>query len=812
MSDNSGGGIIKKVLLAFALGTGAVVIALSISYFGLNKMLTVVYDLGTPNEKLKTLNNLYRKAAALNDQQRIDAIKNPNKPDRDFLEESNELLIILDSLIGMKWKDTVQMARLEQMKNIVRKRNDYFLSYLRLRSKELKDKVMARKFDSLSEMLSKQSITTDSSVRTSQKKSTTITYLQDTVTTEGQKRSFLSKLFKKRPGPESAPLPDRTVTEEVQVTVDTIAIAQNNRKLAEASKLINQLGISEFNMRRRLADRELALLATSRELFSELVGIVHLVEVEELEGVRKNNEAALDVVDESGSVIVAILLVFSMMAAALIYLIIIDVTRSNFYREGLIREKERAEELSQVKERFLSNMSHEIRTPLQAIIGYSEQLRLNPLADADTAIKAISNSSEHLLHIVNEVLDYTRLESGKIEFEKKEFYPLEIAEEVASALHLQAERKGLELIFDTTMSSNELAQGDEFRLRQILYNLLGNAIKFTPKGQVKLIVSGFVDKQKLRMKFEVSDTGIGIRPKDIERIFHRFEQASATVGSTYGGTGLGLTIVKMLVEGQGGKIHVRSAEGMGSSFFVDISYTHKPSPKTPFVSLAARTPKDIRVLVLDDDHTIVELCGFMLSNINVPFETHPNPQELFTTDIHPNITHILMDIRMGNVNGVELHDSLKKRVKKNVKMFAMTAIAQDNLNLDQFDGVLRKPFRAEDLYRLLGGEDRFSMVRKMTNNDDELFQSVLADFVGETNRDILSVEKAISEKKDGELLLLVHRLAGRTNQFGFPELSLSLRRMEKELEEGGSSADLKDRWALIKDDISAALLTINLAI
>jgi signal transduction histidine kinase/FixJ family two-component response regulator len=805
MSDNSGGGIIKKVLLAFALGTGAVVIALSISYFGLNKMLTVVYDLGTPNVKLKTLNNLYRKAAALNDQQRIDAIKNPNKPDRDFLEESNELLIILDSLIAMQWKDTVQVYRLEQMKRIVQKRNTLFLSYLRLRTNEIKDKAMARKFDSLSEMLSKESITADSSVRTSQKKSTTITYLQDSLPTEGQKRSFFSKLFKKRPGPESAPLPDRTVTEEVQVTVDTIAIAQNSRKLAEASKLINQLGMSELSKRKKLADRELALLATSRELFSELVGIVHLVEVEELEAVRKNNEAALDVVDESGSIIVAILLVFSMMAAALIYLIVIDVTRSNFYREGLIREKERAEELGQVKERFLSNMSHEIRTPLHAIIGYSEQLRLNPLADADTAIRAISNSSEHLLHIVNEVLDYSRLESGKIEFEKKEFYPLELAEEVAEALRVQAEKKGLELIFDTTMASNELAEGDEFRLRQILYNLLGNAIKFTSKGQVKLIVSDFVDKERLRMKFEISDTGIGIRPKDIERIFHRFEQADPAIGNTHGGTGLGLTIVKMLVEGQGGKIHVRSAEGKGSSFIVEISYAHKQSKRPSLALPPAGTQKDIRVLVLDDDHTIVELCGLMLSNINVPFETHPNPEELFKSDINSNISHILMDIRMGNVNGVELHASLKKRVRKNVKIFAMTAIAHGNL--DQFDGVLRKPFRAEDLYRLLGS-DRFSVVRKMTNNDEELFQSVMSDFIEETNKDVLSVEKAIDEEKDQELLLLVHRLAGRTNQFGFSELSLGLRQMERELELGAASNNLKLRWTEIKEHIHAALLTI----
>jgi signal transduction histidine kinase/FixJ family two-component response regulator len=794
--DTSGGNIIKKVLLAFALGTGAVLIALSISYFGLNKMLTVVYDLGTPNERLEILNNLYRKTTALNEQQRIDAIKNPNKPDRDFLGESNELLLILDSLVAMPWSDSLQVKRLNAMQDIIKKRNNLFLSYLRLRSNVTKNKVMARKFDSLTEMLSDENITADTSVRTSQTKSTTITYLSDTTKTEGQKKSFLSKLFKKR-SQVQVPLPDRTVTEEVETTVDTIAVAMTNSKLAEASRLIDELGMNELNMRKKLADRELALLATSRDLFRQLVDIVHLVEAEELENVRDINAAALDVVDDSSTVIVAILLVFSLTAAALIYLIIIDVTRSNFFRLGLVREKERAEELSLVKERFLSNMSHEIRTPLQAIIGYSEQLRSNPHADTQLAIKAIGSSSEHLLHIVNEVLDYSRLESGKIEFEKKEFYPLEIAEEVASALQVQAEKKGLKLIFDATIADNELVEGDEFRLRQVLYNLLGNAIKFTSHGQVKLNVIGAVDGNKFRMTFEVSDTGIGIKPGDQHRIFHRFEQASATVGNLYGGTGLGLTIVKMIVEGQNGKVRVASKEGQGSTFTVDLSYARK-TPKVQTVEAGQiAVPANMRVLILDDDVLIMDICKLMLSNVGVPYVVHNNPEELFNSNIDPDVTHILMDIRLGNVNGIELCRSLRKRINRSVRIFAMTALAETKTSqgsLDHFDGVLRKPFRSDDLYGLLGLHDRFAVVRKMTNHDEKLFQSVLADFVGETDRDILAVEKAISEEQNEAMLVLVHRLSGRVNQFGFGSLSSALRQMEKELETGGAAVRMKERW------------------
>ncbi len=811
MMDKSGGNIIKKVLLAFALGTGAIVIALSISYFGLNKMLTVVYDLGAPNEKLKTLNNLYRKTTALNEQQRIDAIKNPNKPDRDFLNESNELLTILDSLIGMQWKDTIQLQRLREMQDIIKRRNNAFLSYLRLRSNVTKDKVMAQKFDTLANMLSKENITIDTSVRTSQTKSTTITYLKDTAETEEQKRSFFSKIFRKR-SEVQAPLPDRTVTEEVQVTVDTISVAQNNAKLAEATRLIDELGMNELNMRKKLADRELALLATSRDLFSQLVGIVHLVEAEELAQIRFNNEQALNVVDDSSSVIVSILLIFSLMAAALIYLIVIDVTRSNFFREGLVREKERAEELTLVKERFLSNMSHEIRTPLQAIIGYAEQLRSNPLANADVAVKAIGDSSEHLLHIVNEVLDYSRLESGKIEFEKTEFYPLEIAEEVASALRVQAEKKGLKLVFDTSMTTNELAEGDQFRLRQVLYNLIGNAIKFTSTGQVKLNVNGVVEKERLKMTFEVSDTGIGIKSGDINRIFHRFEQASATVGNLYGGTGLGLTIVKMIVEAQGGKIQVKSKEAEGSTFTVELTYPRRSAQQTTADVRQLATPPGMRVLILDDDVLIVDVCKLMLSNAGIPFTTHDNPEELFETGVDPGITHILIDIRLGNVNGVELCRSLRKRVDKSVRMFAMTAMAEtitQHGNLNEFDGVLRKPFRSEDLYSVLGLHDRFAVVRKMTNNDEQLFQSVLADFVGETDKDILMVEKAINEQQDEAMLVLVHRLSGRVNQFGFANLSSALRQVEKELEKGGAAAKMKERWLELKERLKLMMSEVK---
>jgi DNA-binding response OmpR family regulator len=220
----------------------------------------------------------------------------------------------------------------------------------------------------------------------------------------------------------------------------------------------------------------------------------------------------------------------------------------------------------------------------------------------------------------------------------------------------------------------------------------------------------------------------------------------------------------------------------------------------------------MHVLVLDDDKLIVELCTLMLSNGGVPYETHQHPEELFKSGIDPKITHVLMDIRLGNVNGVELCRSLRTRVGKSLKIIAMTAMADSKVlrdSLDDFDGVLRKPFRSDELYALLGTNDRFSVVRKMTNNDEELFQSVLADFMGETDRDIQAVEKAIADQRSDTMLLLVHRLSGRVGQFGFRDLSTSLRQIEIELEKGGAAEKMKERWNELKERLVAALAEIR---
>src|SRR5688572_17847334 len=335
---------------------------------------------------------------------------------------------------------------------------------------------------------------------------------------------------------------------------------------------------------------------------------------------NQNNDHAVSLVTESMLRISILLIVFFICAAFLVYLIWVDITRSNYYKTQLEKARDEAEELSKIKQRFLANMSHEIRTPLQSIIGFSEQLKQNGGNNND-AVEAINSSSEHLLHIVDEVLDYSRISSGSFVLTSENFRLMEVVKEVESALRVQAEKKGLTLLLDIEEAKDCHVSGDAFRLRQVLYNLLGNAIKFTSKGYIKLALRTKEEISKVQCNFEISDTGIGIRREDLSRIFNQFEQANVLVTRNYGGTGLGLTIAKSLVEAQGGTLDVSSIPGQGSTFRVSLAFDNAASNVAVDTSKVTNNNKTFKgkVIVVDDDTMILRLCGLILAKNDIPY-------------------------------------------------------------------------------------------------------------------------------------------------------------------------------------------------
>jgi signal transduction histidine kinase/FixJ family two-component response regulator len=799
--------VIRKILAAFLLAFIAVILAQSISRFSFRELLGTVEELSEPNEKLGLLNSVFHEITTLDQMQRAEAITKPNKPYNSFLNQSSNLNLLIDSLTRMPW-DTSQLNRLIQMKDVLSERNKAFFSYLKVKAEILDNRKFSVQLDTLAAILTNDEMAIDSSLITRHKKTIT-TYLPDTNRIRKKEhRSFFRQLFSSKKNKEVLDTPRIKVEEHFSVDVDTLAVARQNDALIEVEKIMRELEGEQRNQQKRLERQELELIHANSIFINQLLNILHDVENEELQRMRQTNNHAVSVMNKSIARTNLLLLSFVLAAAFFVYLIYIDVTRSNYYKAQLEKERDRAEELSQIKQRFLANMSHEIRTPLQSIIGFAEQLKQNG-KDNHEAAEAIHSSSEHLLHIVNEVLDYSRISSGNFTLEKERFRLLSLIKEVESAMRMQAERKNLTFILDSEQASEYVLMGDSFRLRQILYNLLGNAIKFTNRGFIKLSVKTSEEGNHIRCIFDVTDTGIGIFPEELERIFNQFEQANTNIAKYYGGTGLGLTIAKSLIDAQSGSLEVSSKPGYGSTFQVALTFEKcslvSPDDKQS-LQPDIQTIFDGKVLMVDDDPLILRLCSLILTKNKIEHRTFQDPGECLARPVDDKVTHVFLDIRMPSINGVDLCHQLREKYPEKTHFIALTAHVlkeeRENILAEGFDAILSKPFHESELLEVLcaanvkgtmvASAPDLSALRKMTLNDEQLFQSVLSQFVEETTEDIHTLNSVIPADDTKRVREVVHRLSGRLSQIGITTLGSQLHEIESEIVAGKKTEDLSE--------------------
>jgi len=386
------------------------------------------------------------------------------------------------------------------------------------------------------------------------------------------------------------------------------------------------------------------------------------------------------------------------------------ITEKKHVQQALVKAKEAAEQAAVAKTHFLSVISHEIRTPMNGVIGFTNLLLQNPREDQREALNVLKFSAQNLMIIINDVLDLNKIEEGKVKIERISFDLKELLQNLCKSQEQDAKEKNLKLEIQVDTELPLWFNGDPVRIGQVITNLVSNAIKFTPSGKVSISTALVEDKgDTVCIGFAVSDTGIGIPEDKQDYIFEMFNQADADTTRMYGGTGLGLTITKRLLELMGSKIQLKSTLGKGSIFYFDMELERgvQPAESTDKVPgyLKRGNLKGVKILITDDNPVNVLVVKRFLQQWQAEYDVAENGQIALEKVQANNYDLVLMDVKMPVMDGYEATMCIRKLAGdkyKNLPVIALTASAlsdsKDEMLSAGMNDYVAKPFNPDDLF------------------------------------------------------------------------------------------------------------------
>jgi PAS domain S-box-containing protein len=518
----------------------------------------------------------------------------------------------------------------------------------------------------------------------------------------------------------------------------------------------------------------------------------------------------------------------------------LDITEQKQLELDLEKEKTKALESSKAKEIFLANMSHEIRTPLNAIIGFLRELDKQELSELQK--KYINNSSiasKHLLAIINNILDISKIEAGEMSLESEDFVFEKSISNVATVLLPMLEQKGLE--FNITIS-NEIEKvliGDALRLQQILFNLIGNAIKFTSKGSISIqceVVENTLSAQELQIS--VSDTGIGMESTYISTVFNKFSQEDKAITRKYGGTGLGLSITKELVNLMGGRIEIESEKNVGTTIHIFIKYAKGTNQYSDDLDIDKPVTRldNISILLVEDNYLNRMVAQNSLQYYNCQVTEVENGVEAIEILKKRKFDVILMDIQMPEMGGIEATEIIRNELKLSTPIIALTANAFkteiDKCKKAGMDDYVTKPFDEDILIETIakhtinkklsipkssGLSDtspsdtiyNLTSLHNISRGNEEFITKMIAIFIEQTTDALEKSEIAISQNNFMEVSRLIHKIKPSVESLGITSILSELKILEKTAKATKDKEKILALFSVIKEVLQEAVIQLK---
>lgn len=524
--------------------------------------------------------------------------------------------------------------------------------------------------------------------------------------------------------------------------------------------------------------------------------------------------------------------VFLLLAALFVLFNYLRKTRS--IQRTLTRAREDAESLALAKEQFAANVSHELRTPLNAIYGLTEQV-LQKKLDKDTTemVSAIFKSADHLKNIVNDTLDFSKIQANKLVLDSVNFSPAEIFEEVMYLVKHEAENKKIAFYFEWLGEKPETLVGDPLRLKQIMINLLGNAIKFTEKGEVAVKVNcGKTRDNFFEIEIRISDTGIGIGENDLRFVFDEYVKIENKTGKKYGGTGLGLAIVKKLVELQGGKISLESKPGNGTTVTVILNFAegekHEAEEQANALFDIPDYLKQSAVLIADDEEYNRFLIKSILNKWGIGFKEVETGSEVINAALKGSFDLILMDLNMPEINGIEATKTILKKIP-GAKIVAVTA-ANDELDKQQcfkagMVGYLVKPFSEKDLFTVFStvisekintgktenadSRVNFSELKRLSGGDEKFMTEMIGLFIKSMETGITGIEDGLRSKNLNDIFEKAHKMAAPLKHIGAGGLYEKIKLLEKQAQQNASLKIITSDFKVLKNELQEVIVILK---